>query len=455
MNVIVIVVDTLRRDAIAPYDGRVDTPHLSRIAKKCVTFDDVTATSCWTMPTHASMLTGEYPSVHKAVRSNEGLLPSIPIVSELLGESGYRTYCLNPPHPLNGDVGFRDRGWDRWHNTYADPKLTQFRRLLGVWTQEGLLKRPRHALSPAFLRAVRTNYRTRWTLNEIVDVVNDPSDSFVFANLFAVHRDYEPFPPDVPDVSEGALNISRREDDHQYRFNYGDPSLPDSVVEELWELYAGGVKWLDAKLGAFFDHMAAADLLNDSVVIVTADHGELFDESSEPPRVAHFNSLHPVLIDVPLLLYHPDIEPGRDDRLVSQVDVAPTILDAAGVLNDHRKAIDEMAGHSLLSDANHDTVFAEHTAMEPPSSEIAERYGLDFSPYERAYKAARTTKYTVRFRSDGTTVAHNRQDPDTSVPHDEIKRLRTLVDDCFEWDVGTPTVSDAVRKQLEQVGYLG
>jgi arylsulfatase A-like enzyme len=454
MNVIVIVVDTLRRDAISPYNTKIDTPNLSRIAERSIVFDNLTAASCWTMPTHASMLTGEYPSTHKATRSDEGLSPSVPTVSEILRSSGYRTYCLNPPHPLNGQVGFRDRGWDRWHNTYTDPKHEQFARLLKAWIQEGLMERPRYAFDSELLRAVRTNYRTRWVLDEIIDVIDEPSDSFVFTNLFAVHRDYEPFPPGTPNVSEEARKISRREDHYQHRYNYGNPDLPDDVIDELWDLYAGGVRWVDEKLGRFFNRLEESGLDEETAVIITSDHGELFGETTDRPCVAHQNSLHPALIDVPFLLYHPNSEPRRDDRLASQVDVTPTILDVAGVLNDHQGAVGTMAGHSLLGKSKHETVFAELAAMESPDKNLEQRYEIDFSPYERTYKVARTLNYTVRFRSDGTTVAHDRQDQNASVPSDEIERLRVLVEERLEWNINSIEVSNAVRKQMERVGYL-
>jgi hypothetical protein len=136
------------------------------------------------------------------------------------------------------------------------------------------------------------------------------------------------------------------------------------------------------------------------------------------------------------------------------VDVTPTILDVAGVLNDHQGAVGTMAGHSLLGKSKHETVFAELAAMESPDKNLEQRYEIDFSPYERTYKVARTLNYTVRFRSDGTTVAHDRQDQNASVPSDEIERLRVLVEERLEWNINSIEVSNAVRKQMERVGYL-
>lgn len=114
-----------------------------------------------------------------------------------------------------------------------------------------------------------------------------------------------------------------------------------------------------------------------------------------------------------------------------------------------------MAGHSLLGKSKHETVFAELAAMESPDKDLEQRYELDFSPYERTYKVARTPNHTVRFRPDGMTVAHDRQDQNASVPSGEMEGLRVLVEERLEWNISSLEVSDAVRKQMERVGYLG
>jgi hypothetical protein len=192
-------------------------------------------------------------------------------------------------------------------------------------------------------------------------------------------------------------------------------------------------------------------------VLITGDHGELFNEPTEPPYVAHRNSLHPALIDVPFLLYHPDLEPGRDNRLASQVDVAPTILDAAGILDDHRDAVDAMPGYSLLGENEHDVVFAEMGHHNVSKPNLKERYNLDFTPFHRAAKAAKTGEFMIEFRSDSSPIARNRLNSRADVPDDEIDRLRTVVDEQLSWEVETndEDVTEAVRERLEDVGYLG
>ena len=109
MNVVLIVVDALCRDGLSVYDDSNSTPRLAEIASRSLVLDDVTAASCWTMPTHASMFTGLYPSRHRAIEPRVRLDDSVPFVSEMLSESGFRTHAINIPHPLSWDSGF-DRG---------------------------------------------------------------------------------------------------------------------------------------------------------------------------------------------------------------------------------------------------------------------------------------------------------------------------------------------------------
>lgn len=464
MNVVLVVVDTLRRDAISPYNPEQETPNLDRIADRSVVFEDVTASSCWTMPTHASMFTGQYPSRHGAIEPRLELGRDIPLVSELLSAAGYRTHAVNIPHPLSGDAGF-NRGWDEYGNTYADPKPVQAWRLLRSWVDLGLAKEPLAALKPSYLAPLRSNYRTRVAIDHVLDVARADGDEpfFAFTNLFAAHKDYRPFPRHAPDVSEDARRLAERirgeTDGHHYqlRLNYGDLELDQSVIDETRELYQAEVRWIDESLGRLFDGLDDAGRLDDTVVMITGDHGELFGESERIP-VAHRNSLHPVLLDVPFLLYHPDLDPARDDRLASHCDVAPTILEAAGV--EDADVLEAMDGYSLLGDDRHETVFAEHGPSELRTADnlvaLQEKYDLDFSPYHETAKVARTKEFTVRVRDGGAVRAHDRRNPDAEVPDDVVQRLRDAIDARLGWTSRETTgVSEDVRSRLKDVGYLG
>lgn len=465
MNLVLVVVDTFRRDAISLYNDEYDTPNLDRIADRSLVFEDMTATSCWTMPTHASMFTGLYPSRHGALQPALELRPSVPVVSELLAEAGYGTHAVNIPRPLWGDAGF-DRGWDEFQNTYADPKPRQAWRLLKSWIRIGLLEEPSAAVRPSYIGALRENYRTRYAVDRVADLVARDGDRFVFTNLFAPHKDYRPLPRFAPDsVSEEARLLAERPRDtsgkhYQLRLNYGDLELDESVIEETRALYQGEVAWVDRNLGRLFDRLEAAGELDETVVLVTGDHGELFGE--DRGMVEHRNSLHPALIDVPLVVYHPDRDAGRDDRLASHVDIAPTLLDAAGVAADHDDLLASMDGHSLFGGDRHAEVFAESGRSEHEADgtilELGDRYDLDLTPYYQREKAVRDREHTVRFRDDDTVIAYSRGpagDVPVELDAETRDRYRDLVD-SLDWTLsGGVEASEAVKQQLRDAGYLG
>jgi arylsulfatase A-like enzyme len=458
MNVVLVVVDTLRRDALSPYSDEANTLAVQSIADRSRVFSDFSATSCWTMPTHASMFTGVYPTRHRAMEPRVHLSEDVPMVGEALQSAGFTTHAINIPHPLSGNAGF-NRGWDEYQNTYKFPKHRQMLRLLDTYVSDGISRDPLNALRSEYRSALRPNYRTQHAIDDVVDRVNRDGDRFVFTNLFSVHADYKPFPRHAPDVSEDAEKLgelTRSDEGHHYRhrYNYGTLSeeLPEGVVDETHELYNGEVQWVDENLGRLWDALEREDRLEDTAVIITADHGELFGEGDGVP-LDHRNSLHPVLLDVPLLLYHPDLDAGTDDRLASQVDVAPTILDAAGVDADW-----DVDGLSLLSDRAHDVVFAEHGPQEFRNEYLLENWDIDATPYEIERKAARTKAATVRFRNDDTVRTHDRAQQG-GVSDEERSRLRELVDDRLEW-VGAAegpadAVTDDVRERLRDIGYLG
>lgn len=459
MNIILVVVDTLRRDALSAYNNSSITPETQSIADQSLVFSDFTATSCWTMPTHASMLTGVYPHQHQAMEPTVHLSKETPVVGEALQENGFKTHAINIPPPLAGNAGF-NRGWNEYQNTRTFPKHRQILRLFKTFLTAGSPQDPLNAINPDYWSSLRTNYRTQHAIDDVVERVDREGDRFVFTNLFSAHTDYKPLPRHASDVSEdakklGELTRSDKGHNYRHRYNYGTLSeeLSDDVVDETHDLYKGEVQWIDENLGRLWEGLERCNRLDDTVVIITADHGELFGEGDDVV-LDHRNSLHPVLLDVPLLLYHPELSNGRDDRLASQIDIAPTILDAAGIETDW-----EMDGYSLLSDDHHDVVFAEHGPQEFSEDYLESNWDIDLTPYEIERKAARTASATARNRSDGTVKVHNRIDPDKPVPDEEIEQLRNLIDDDLKW-VGidhdqSNDMTDAVRDRLRDVGYLG
>lgn len=110
-NILWIVLDTQRADALAPYrlgDPEPITPHLGAWAEKATVYERAIAPAQWTIPSHASMMTGEYPSTHQVLQADQALDPAYPTVAEVLRSRGYATVGHNQniyhrllplPHP--------------------------------------------------------------------------------------------------------------------------------------------------------------------------------------------------------------------------------------------------------------------------------------------------------------------------------------------------------------------
>ncbi len=294
-NVVIITVDTLRRDRLGCYGyKRPISPNIDRFAERCVRFTDAHSTSSFTPPSHASIFTSRYVADH-------GLLTWNPLdddqvtLAEVLKDSGYLTIGdanlrLLSKQNLGQGFDFRDEG-----------------------PRDGRIL-IRHALS----------------------VVRKPPDQpfFLWIHLYDPHRPYAHEPAwrrrYNPDGREGV-------GDGEEHYNL----LPDDVAEQglseadltfIEDRYDGGVAFTDAILAPLLKVLSSSPRLNDTMVVFTSDHGESFRE--HPERLfTHDPFLYPVVTDIPLLIRYPREEgAGRtSDATVSLIDIAPTILDTIGL----------------------------------------------------------------------------------------------------------------------------
>jgi arylsulfatase A-like enzyme len=319
---------------------------------------------------------------------------------------------------------------------------------------------PFEAIKPKYFNRLRWNYRTQHAVNDVANRVNKSGDRFVFTNIFSAHADYRPFPRHAPDVSEDAWELSKvtRNGDGnniRARYNYADlrDEYSERVVKETRELYQSEVQWVDENLGDLWDELKRTGRLEDTVVIITSDHGELFGESEEVP-LSHRNSLHPALIDVPLLIYHPHMQPDRESRLVSHVDIAPTILDITDIDAGYR-----MDGRSVFGEESHEVVFAEHGPQELVDKHefLREKWNADLGPLELDRKVARSSSTTVRLRSDRSRVVHDRQQESNDTNDEEADELANLIHNELTWveEMEKESIDEKnVQQQLDDLGYI-
>lgn len=305
-SILLVVSDTLRADALGSYGGPA-APALDALAERSALFERAWAQSPWTLPSFGSILTGTYPTTHGAVRLEperyDPLDPTLPTLPELLAEAGYRTAAfLTNPH-LREEFGLA-RGFERY-----DFHETEYRHT----------KRGEKVRAPQIVDAA---------LGWLADEAPEDAPLFCMVHVFDPHVFYDPPEPFAPPALAEGDRRTLVNDLHK-RLWSGPDALLDGDRELARALYAGEVAAMDQALGRLFDTVAADE--RDWVVVFTSDHGEEFWEHG---GWEHGHSLHDEVLRVPLLIAGADVPglaPGRRTDEVSHVDIAPTLLELAGV----------------------------------------------------------------------------------------------------------------------------
>lgn len=281
-NVILISVDTLRSDELGCY-GKIPsiTPFMDSLAARGTVFENMTAAAPWTLPSHASMLTGQYPFSHRAVAFNRAIDPKVFFLPEFLSTRGYAT------------SGFVD-------HVYVGAKFG-FDRGMGKFVEM------RNLLAPEVLGAAKT-----WLKDQ-------KNPSFCFIHLFDPHIPYDP-PAEFRNEASKLCpeNVSERYL-KQVQLN---PTEENRAC--LRSLYRGEIKSVDSALSDFFAWLDKSKMAENTLIILTSDHGEGFLEHG---LFLHGNSIYQELLSVPMIMVGPGIPKGRRiSRPVSHVDIVPTIL---------------------------------------------------------------------------------------------------------------------------------
>jgi arylsulfatase A-like enzyme len=316
-NLLLIVLDTVRASNLSLYGyARKTTPELERLATRGVTFDWAISTSSWTLPTHATLFTGRMPH-ELTVDWLTPLDATHPTLAEYLAARGYATAGF----VANTEYCSREFGLARGFSAYQDFALTPGATLLGSSLVRTLVTQPRFKELVGYhdllgrKRADRIN-------RDALAWLSHPRDRpfFAFLNYYDAHDPY--LPPEsfatrfVAARPRGHLPVGVR--------------LSPSELQERMDAYDGALAYLDHYVAQLLGELQRRDLLSNTVVLVTSDHGEEFGEHV---LVGHGNSLYIESLHVPLLLVFPDRLPAgvRVASTVSLRDVATTVVTLLGL----------------------------------------------------------------------------------------------------------------------------
>ncbi|MFH1276797.1 MAG: sulfatase [Candidatus Eisenbacteria bacterium] len=302
-NVFLVTVESLRADHVGAYGYAPETtPNLDRLAREGTLFRDAHAVTSWTLSSHATLFTGLYPSAHRVIEPRHRLADSYVTLAELFRDAGYETAgfvsgpFLRTPHRLSQGFEIYDDSpsaatQEGAHEDVTNPEME---RLLTAYFREG----------PGRERPF-----------------------FLFAYLWDPHYDFIPPPPyDTMFTAPGAVPFDATGFERNPRIH---PNMDPADLKWMIAQYDGEIRCTDDLLGRLFALMEELGLWENTIVAVTADHGEEFFEHGTK---GHKNNLFVESVHVPLVVKWADSRPPAEDgRLAGLIDLYETLAAAAGI----------------------------------------------------------------------------------------------------------------------------
>jgi len=451
--------DATRADHLSAYGySRATTPNLVRLAKRGVLFRNAMANSSWTHPSVPTILTSLYPSTHQVNLVASGLHPSIPTLPQVLKQGGVATAVFSANTFISPLFGF-GRGVDLF--VYSQPSW--FLQLMLGHILEKFLPKMKQALQ-----------RVEWRLNPQASTAAEDTSARALnraflawakqtlpQRFFAYFHYMEPHAPYQPSERSKALFVSEPVEEGLGErafvvhgilpFQRGEPVSP-AQRQQIIGLYDAEIRDLDAALGELFAGLRELGIEEQTLVIVTADHGEEFFDHG---GWGHGHSLHQELLHVPFILSFPARLPGGQvvDTRVSHVDLMPTILELCGI-----RTTLPLEGRSLLP------------LMEHPSAPVE-----DEVVYSEVYHGGASARALIRGRykliaadsgSERDVALYDIQDDPTETRNLAAQKPAVVSSLQAELSqranaaagrsrgVVTAKLDDATRSQLRALGYL-
>ena len=314
-NVILLTIDTLRKDVLGCYGGDQNlTPFLDSIQSRSIRFSRALSAGSYTQSGFPGILTSSH-YLDYGYSKEKKFNPGRVLVSEPLQKQGILTAGFHSNAYLCAYFGW-NRGWAHFYDSMEDDVTD---------------KKP-------YIEAPTINRKVREWLGK-----QKGSDKrmFIWTHYMDVHEPYVPEKRYV-DMIDPSIGLS---DDEMFALFKDvllkrDVSNPETV-ELLRKLYLAGVRRADDSAKEFFGILEEAGVLQDSIVIITADHG---DEFGEHGGLSHDGKMYSELVDVPLIVFDPSLAEGRVvDTVVSTADIPPTVVQEFGV-----DPVERFEGHSLL-----------------------------------------------------------------------------------------------------------
>jgi arylsulfatase A-like enzyme len=291
-NIVLFSIDTLRPDRTGPYGGTHPagvSPFMDRIARESILFENAVTQAPYTLPSHVSMMSGQYPTVHKVQNIHKRIDPErTPLLASILARAGYVTGAFTGGRLVNTTFGFGS-GFD----TYSE-------------------------FDPC--RGAAAERPFEWLK------ANGHLPFFLFFHTYVVH-DYACDDPEYIERFDPGCTSTVHHSSMAHGFTDWPKEITPSEADRkcLDNRYAAGIRMADDGMKSMVEFLDSMGLMENTVIVITSDHGE---ELLDRGRVQHGYTLYEELIRVPLIIRPPGgTAPRRIQDLVEVIDIFPTLLD--------------------------------------------------------------------------------------------------------------------------------
>ncbi len=430
-NVVVLLIDTMRARSLRPFNPatRVKTPVIDTIAREGAVFESTQAPENWTKPSVASVLTSLFPATHGA-KTDDAMVPKgATLVSEVFKEAGFSTATFLANGYVSDKFGF-NQGWDHYTNYIREKKSTEAENVFketGDWIEQHKSER--------FFVYVQT-----------IDphVPYDPPEQFLSMYKKGEYTG-QVSPRKTPDLLAEAKRSPPK-----VTFNAADKQY-------IKDLYDAEVSYHDHYLGVFIERLKKLGLYDDTVFVITSDHGEEMDEHGS---WGHGHTVYQDLLWVPYIVRFPGVVPAgkRISQAVSTMSIFPTVVEAAGV--------------TVPNTVEDRSVLSWLRGAPPPAVPVA------FSDFLDDRRVIRAGRFKLILRGTNETMFDLTADPEEQHELDRSKHpiaaryTASLLGqflgarDRRHWlmgEQGTGTklerenaaIDDTLREQLKGLGYAG
>jgi arylsulfatase A-like enzyme len=458
-NVLLVVIDTLRADKLGAYGNqRGLTPFLDSLVARGTVFEHAYAASSWTVPSMASLFTSRYPTQHRVVTFAQRIAADEVTVGERLQQGGWvgGGFAANPN--LQSRFGYA-QGFAEWHadapeNGEVDGDTLRAQSIAWldrVWRRTDPMPTLLyvHYMEPHAPYASREPFRSRFAVNDAgraLDQLEAISEVVDRATGGTAHVE-----PDKP--FELAATLARLLEQ--------GIRLTHEHVLPIERLYDAEVATADDQVRQLFDELAHRGFLDHAMVIVTADHGEEFNEHGHG---SHGIALYEESVRVPLIMMGPGVPTDRRvTENVSLVDVAPTLLDLLGLPPEPR-----FEGRSLVSVLSMPATSERGRGSGPDVILQLEQIGSVETDQRKHVRGLVRSGHKLLVGPDERTELYN-LDVDPDETHDDASELaadRDILTGALTSEgqrlgkravseVATEPIDERLKGQLRALGYLG